>query len=277
MIPIQIYDSQYGFWTKYSCDNATGELLGNLVKNQELGQYTIALFLDLSKAFDTLKHEILLNKLEIYSIRGVCLDWYRIYLCNRSIHVKCKVDITGNVEYSDTYSIEYGTPHGSCLGLLLFLIFCSDINLHLDYMSGIQFADDTTLYLGNKNMRFLQWCVECNVNQIMDWFNANKLTLNLSKTICLAFNPTVHKKVSIDLEFGDMKLKSADATKFLGVWIDNSLNWNEHLKKLTVKLKKNLGLLRNSKYSCQSIAWNCYIMPSFTVTLAMEFQYGGAW
>ena len=136
--------------------------------------YTIALFLDLSKAFDTLKHEILLNKFEIYGIRGVCLDWYRSYLRNRNICVKCKVDITGNVEYSDSYSIEYGTPQGSCLGPLLFLIFCNDINLHLDYMKVIQFADDTTLYLGNKNLRFLQWCVECDVNHIMDWFKANK-------------------------------------------------------------------------------------------------------
>ena len=98
-----------------------------------------------------------------------------------------------------------------------------------------------------KNLRFLQWCIECDVNQIMDWFKANKLTLNLSKTICLVFNPTGHKKVLIELELGDIKLKSADAPKFLGVWIDNSLNWNEHLKQLTVKLKKNLGLLQNSK------------------------------
>ena len=87
--------------------------------------------------------------------------------------MKCKVDITGNVEYSGTYSIEYGTPQGSCLGPLLFLIFCNDINLHLDYMRVIQFADDTTLYLGNTNLRFLQWYIECDVNQIMDWLKAN--------------------------------------------------------------------------------------------------------
>ena len=143
----QIYGSQYSFCNKHSCDNAIGELLGNIVKNQELGRHTIALFLDLSKAFDMLKHEILLNKLEIYGIRGICLDWYKSYLCDRSITVKCKVDITGNVEYSDTYPIEYGAPQGSCLGPLLFLIFCNDLNLHLDFMNVIQFADDTTLYL----------------------------------------------------------------------------------------------------------------------------------
>ena len=81
----QIFGSQYGFRTRHSCDNAIGELLGNIVKNQELGKYTIALFLDLSKAFDTLKHEILLSKLEIYGILGLCLDLFKSYLSNRNM------------------------------------------------------------------------------------------------------------------------------------------------------------------------------------------------
>ena len=239
----QIYDSQYGFRTKHSCDNAIGELLGNIVKSQELGKHTIALFLDLSKAFDTLKHDILLNKLEIYGIRGLCLNWFKSYLSDRKMRVKCKVDITGNVEYSKTYNVDYGTPQGSCLGPLLFLIFCNDINLHLDFMSVIQFADDTTLYLSNKNLKYLQWCVECDVRSIIDWFRANKLTLNISKTICMVFNPPGRKVQSIELEFDNVKLKSSDCTKFLGVRIDNRLNWNQHLKQLMIKLKRNLGLL----------------------------------
>ena len=163
------------------------------------------------------------------------------------MRVKCKVDITGNVEYSNTYSVDYGTPQGSCLGPVLFLIFCNDINLHLEFMNVIQFADDTTLYLGNKDLNYLQWCVECDVRSIIDWFRANKLTLNLSKTICLVFNPSGHKKISVELKFGDVKLKSSEVTKFLGVWIDSCLNWNEHLKQLTIKLKRNLGLLKNLK------------------------------
>ena len=174
----QIFGSQYGFHTRHSCDNAIGELLGNIVNNQELGKYTIALFLDLSKAFDTLKHEILLSMLEIYGIQGLCLDWYKSYLSNRNMRVKCKVDITGNVEYSNTYNVDYGTPQGPCLRPLLFLIFCNDINLHLEFMNVIQFADDTTLYLGNKNLNYLQWCVDCDIQSIIDWFEANKPVQN---------------------------------------------------------------------------------------------------
>ena len=85
-------------------------MLGNIVKSQELGKHTIALFLDLSKAFDTLKHDILLNKLERYGIRGLCLNWFDSYLRDRKMRVKCKVDITGNVEYSKIYNVDYGTP-----------------------------------------------------------------------------------------------------------------------------------------------------------------------
>ena len=114
-------------------------------------------------------------------------------------------------------------------------------------MNVIQFADDTTLYLSKKNLNYLQWCVECDVGLIIDWFKANKLTLNLSKTICIVFNPPGHKKISVELEFGDVKLKSSDVTKFLGVWIDSYLNWDEPLKQLMIKLKRNLGLLKNSK------------------------------
>ena len=161
--------------------------------------------------------------------------------------MKCKVDITGNVEYSNTYNVDYGTPQGSCLGPLLFLIFCNDINLHLDFMNVIQFADDTTLYLSKKNLNYLQWCVECDVRSIIDWFKANKLTLNLSKTICMVFNLPGRKKISVELEFGDVKLKSSDVTKFLGVWIDSCLNWNEHLKQLIDKIKKKSRFTKNFK------------------------------
>ena len=89
--------------------------------------------------------------------------------------------------------------------------------------------------------------MECDVRSIIDWFRANKLTLNPSKTVCIVFNLPGRKKMTVELEFGDVKLKSTNTTKFLGVWIDSCLNWNEHLKQLMIKLKRNLVLLRNSK------------------------------
>ena len=98
----QFYNSQYGFRSHHSCENAIAELVGNILKDRENGKTTISLFLGLSKAFDSLQHETLLKKLEIYRIRGIALEWFRSYLNNRSMRAKC---ITGlsNFELSQVY------------------------------------------------------------------------------------------------------------------------------------------------------------------------------
>ena len=81
----QLYESQYGFRSQHSCDNAVGEVVSRIVKNLESGYTSVAIFLDLSKAFDTLKHELLLHKMERYGLCGTVLDWFRSYLSNRKI------------------------------------------------------------------------------------------------------------------------------------------------------------------------------------------------
>ena len=83
-----LYNSQYGFRSKHSCEQAILELIGNVIQAKDKGMHTAALFLDLSKAFDTLNHEVLLKKLERYGIRGICNDWFGDYLSNRSLKAK---------------------------------------------------------------------------------------------------------------------------------------------------------------------------------------------
>ena len=144
----QFYKSQYGFRTSLSCKDAVCELVWQVLKNRENKNYTAALYLDLSKAFDTLEPSVLYHKLEKYGIRGTCLDWFCSYLTNRKL--RSKVKLTNGTEYSNWYDIEYGTPQGSCLGPLLFLIFCNDLYMNLEFLECIQFADDTTLYYGHK-------------------------------------------------------------------------------------------------------------------------------
>ena len=122
----QIYSSQYGFRTGHSCQDAIADLIGEIARNLDEGLYTIGVFLDLSKAFDTLEHEVLFDKLAIYGIRGVALQWYKSYLKNRQLRVKCRVASSSKQEYSDYEQVTYGTPQGSCLGPLLFLIFSNE-------------------------------------------------------------------------------------------------------------------------------------------------------
>ena len=182
-----MYCSQYRFRQKHSCENAIQELLSSVLKNKENKQYTAAIFLDLSKAFDTLDHTILLHKMEKYGIRGIILDWFKSYLENRTMCVKSLVGTPPSLEISKISDIEYGVPQGSCLGPLLFLIYCNDLPLNLSMCNSILFADDVTVYKSHENLRYLKWCLEFELSQLLDWFNANKLTLNLSKSVCMLF------------------------------------------------------------------------------------------
>ena len=116
----------------------------NLKKSREKKRQTLSVFLDLSKAFDTLKHDILLKKLDKYGITGnskqmVC------YLSSRKIRVKCKTNSATDIVTSDDFSVIYGTAQGSCLGPLLFILFCNNMHLVTEHCNVILFADDTTL------------------------------------------------------------------------------------------------------------------------------------
>ena len=250
-----LYNSQYGFRSQHSCQDAISELVGKILKNMEEHKYTIAVCIDLSKAFDTLEHEVLFAKLEKYGIRGTTLNWFRSYLTNRKLRVKCKIGTTGQIEYSEYYNVNYGTPQGSCLGPLLFLIFNNDLNRCLENSSSILFADDTIIYDQNKNLDFLKWNLEQELSKVVDWFNANKLTLNVDKTQCLLFEPkqlkflnqNTKKDNTCTLRLENTDLRFCKSVKFLGTWIDNLLSWNHQFQTIIYKIQKNRILLQISQ------------------------------
>ena len=212
----QLYTSQYGFRHRHSCDNAVGEVISHIVKNLELDRTSIALFLDLSKAFDTLDHNLLLHKMERYGLRGVVLEWFCSYLSDCRIRVKCKPTSSGQIETSAEVTVEYGAPQGSCLRPLVFLIFCNNLHLNLTYLQCVQFADDTTLILGHKNLRYLKFCIESDLLIVQDWFNANKLTLNIGKSSYMIFRPNNAAKCGLNITLNGVTLPQTHSTKFLG-------------------------------------------------------------
>ena len=141
------------------------------------------------------------------------------YLSNRNIRVKI------NNTTSKEFPINYGTSQGSCLGPLIFLIFCNDLNIHLENMQCIQFADHTTLYLGHPNSEVLKKMIQEDLKVLQDWFRANKLTLNVEKSVCLIFNDSICKNVNMSLTLSGKTIPIEKETKFLGVWLDKDLKW----------------------------------------------------
>ena len=249
----QFYDSQYGFRKNHSCNDAISELLGEILHNLENNKYTVAIYLDLSKAFDTLQHTVILKKLACYGIRGKCLEWFTSYFKDRYMSIKIPTR-SGTIEKSDPKPVEYGAPQGSCLGPLVFLLFCNDLYLHLDHLNSIQFADDTTLYHGSRYLNYTKFCIESDLETIEDWFAANKLTLNVGKTVMMLFQPTNKRKKDATSNLAEFSVNLLGAhisckpqTKFLGLTIDDKLNWDSHLKNIMLKIRSRIGLLRKGK------------------------------
>ena len=235
----QLYENQYGFRAAHSCEHAIGQVISRVVKGLENKLNSVCVLLDLSKAFNTIEHRIMLEKLALYRIFGNALLWFKSYLSNRKLRVKCRTVSASSESTSREYDVEYGTPQGSCLGPLIFLIFVNDLHLHLQDSECIQLADDTTLLFAHKNMRYLHFCVE--LLRIQDWFNANKLTLNINKSVYLLFNTHGHTKLEFKLTLNNIEIPHVRFTKLLGTWVDDWLTWDTHVNKLLVKLKCGIG------------------------------------
>ena len=167
-----------------------------------------------------LDHNVLIHKSDHCGICGITNNWFANYLKGKHLNAKAQTK-PGETTYSAVFDITFGTAQGSCLGPLLFIIFCNDIQLLLLYGALILFADDTTLTNSHCNTNFLEYALTHNMGLLMDWFQANKLSLNLSKTVVMQFWP--HRKKKINVVIGDYVIPSVESTRFLGVILDNKL------------------------------------------------------
>ena len=258
----QLYENQFGFRESHSCEHALGQVINGIVKGLENKVNSACVLLDLSKAFDTIEHKIMLQKLETYGIRGNALTWFHSYLTGRKLRVKCRTVSSSTSQTSEEFEVAYGTPQGSCLGPLILLIFVNDLHLHLHESECIQFADDTTLLFKHKNIRFLHYCIESELTRLQDWFNANKLTLNIHKCSYLLFTGRNHKNVKLDLELSNVKIPRVRFAKLLGTWIDDKLTWDIHVKQLLTKLRCGLGMLKHSKNFLTTKAKRLVLWPN---------------
>ena len=263
-----LYTSQYGFREGHSCENAVSELVSEVIKSRQEGLYTMSVFLDLSKAFDTLEHTVLLKKLEKYGIRGKSNEWFKSYLEDRKIRVKCAIESSGKIEYSEYKAVTYGTPQGSCLGPLIFIIFTNDLYRQIEHSSSLLFADDTTLYKSHRNLKYLTWCLEDDLRKLVDWFSSNKLTLNLDKTVCILFQK-IGQTQTIKLEIGNQTITNTPETRFLGMLLDEIMTWTSHINNLILKITRNSNILKLN----QSIMPTNTKLQVYQAHIASHIQY----
>ena len=237
-----LYELQYEFRSNRSTSQAITELVGNLLNETENDKLTLCVYLELSKAFNTIDHDILLKKLEHYRVRGVAFDWKTSYINGYKMKIKSIIGDQGD------FTIGRGTPQGSCLGTLIFIIFCNDISKICETCKTIMFADDTSIYYSHKNIFKLYEKVQKDLTHLVDYFKAIKLSLNLRKTICMSFNI---KGKHIDhipkLEINNVQIERVEFTRFLGLIIDSRLNWNEHVNNSMAKITMNKFMINMSK------------------------------
>ena len=232
--------NQFGFQRNKNTSDAILEFLENIYESFDENNLYLSVFLDFSKAFDTISHDILLTKLEFMGFRGPLLSWITSYLSNRSQYV----EVGGSSSYP--LPITIGVPQGSTLGPLLFLLYINDMENCLNDMNIIHFADDSTLHVKFNRDSNVTAIADNELSSINTWLLANKLCLNIDKTKYMIFY-LKNKPPDLNISIANTFIGRTDVHKFLGVYIDENLNFGTHTTKLCAKISRGIGILRRLK------------------------------
>ena len=251
-----ILDSrQQGFRPEYSTSTAIFKLVKDLFHNYDKGQSSSCIFVDYKKAFETLDHEILCQKLDMYNFSRKSVRWFRSYLSSRKHFVRTNAGI------SAPSTVKYGVPQGSTLGPLLFILYVNDLLTFVDSTESkgvLMYADDTVLYATDPNPTY---CVkECQalLSRLINWCEFNKLTINISKTKHMFIPRNLTDKESIkniQVNVATEKLQNVESYKYLGVDLEHTLSFDTMVDTMYNKANQKLYSLKNIRpYITNSVA-----------------------
>ena len=251
-------DAQFGFRSKLSPQSALISLTNHLISKLNKNDISIGIFLDFKKAFDTINHNILLDKLQFYGVNGESHALLKSYLSNR---FQCCI-VNGIM--SDLKPIACGIPQGSTFGPLLFLIYINDLPNASKILKSLLFADDSNFFNSNIDINELFRITNAELIKIGHWVVCNKLSINFEKTHYLIFS---RKMLITDksLKILDQIIPRKSVTKFLGVFIDDRLSWEQRISHICNKISKSIGVLFRIKdqlnLNCKKILYYSMIFP----------------
>ena len=229
---------QFGFQEKKGTQDALISFNNSSFSALDASNVIMGIFIDFSKAFDTIDHSILLQKLEAINFSYKTLRLLENYLQNRTQCVMLDESI------SDPLCITCGVPQGSILGPTLFLLYINDLTQRTSILNPILFADDTNLFYQSKNLNSEIDKINTALKNVFSWCSENKLTINSTKTSYVIIkNHQNSFKLDTDVVLNDTKLLEAQTIKFLGITIDSTLNWAPHIANLRNELRQSMGLI----------------------------------
>ena len=233
-----LYKKQFGFRKNNSTIFSLIEITEKIKESIDGGKYGCGIFIDLRKAFDTVNHKILLKKLDHYGIRGIANNWFNSYLTERYQYVYL------NGESSEKKAITCGVPQGSVLGPLLFLIYINDLPNISKVLDFYLFADDTNLYCEDDCLKKLESKINKELKNLYLWLSVNRLALNMDKTNFVIFHPfNKPLKLNVTIKINNKAICEKKSIKYLGVFIDSTLSWKEHISCISKKISRTVGIL----------------------------------
>ena len=255
---------QHGFRPKRSTSTAVFEMLKHSYKSWNDRMYHTCVFIDFSRAFDCIDHNILLSKLKLYGLDEKALLFISSYFNNR--YQSTVID--GNK--SNTRKVTYGTAQGSILGLLIFIIYVNDLfNEVIISDNIIMYADDTLLKSQAKTrIESVSLCQDM-LDKIIDWCDKNKLTVNIEKTKCMFIN-SGNEDYDSKLYIKGTALDNVKCFEYLGMNIDNRLSMNKHVESMIKKARCKLGLL----YKIRKFISSETALLLYKVMIRPHMEYG---
>lgn len=239
-----LIDNQSGFRDEHGCETALQLVINDWKGSIGEGNLTFAVFIDLKRAFETIDRQILVAKLQRYGFKENVLDWICSYLVMRTQKVKY------NNCSSETLENNTGVPQGSILGPLLFILYINDIETIFTHCKIHLYADDALITLSGTNLITMNSILNAELNRLEIWLRNNKLKVNVPKTkamlLCSKTNRNKYKLEiqNVNIVIEGEKIEFVNNFKYLGIIIDNDLNFKSHASYIIKKIACKVGLFR---------------------------------